>query len=200
MKSLSRVIWSEGMHLGPHHFQAQSRYFEESFDFALSSLWFEPYGLTACKLDSDALRNGTVSIIHARGIFPDGLAFDIPGCDPVPAPLAVRDLFAPTRDALTVLLGIPARQPDGANCLLPGSDGFTARYTGETRNIPDETTGRDERTVMVARKNLHLLADSEPPGDMVMLPLTRVLREGSGRFVFDEKLSRHVCRSAPASR
>ena len=29
MKQLSKVVWSEGMHLGPHHFQVQSRFFEE---------------------------------------------------------------------------------------------------------------------------------------------------------------------------
>jgi type VI secretion system protein ImpJ len=30
MKYLSRVVWPEDMYLGPHHFQAQSRYFEDS--------------------------------------------------------------------------------------------------------------------------------------------------------------------------
>src|SRR4051794_35998425 len=36
MRSLSRVVWFEGMYLGPHHFQAQSRYFEDSTNFATS--------------------------------------------------------------------------------------------------------------------------------------------------------------------
>ena len=54
------------MHLGPHHFQAQSRYFEDSIHFATSSLWFAPFGLVGLELDTDALRNGTVSIVNAR--------------------------------------------------------------------------------------------------------------------------------------
>jgi type VI secretion system protein ImpJ len=33
MKFLSRVVWSGGMHLGPHHFQTQSRYFEDTLFF-----------------------------------------------------------------------------------------------------------------------------------------------------------------------
>ena len=45
MKYLSRVVWSEGMYLGPHHFQVQSRYFEDTIRFATSSLWFEPWGI-----------------------------------------------------------------------------------------------------------------------------------------------------------
>ena len=72
MKQLSRVVWSEGMYLGPHHFQVQGRYFEDSIRFATSSLWFEPWGLAGCELDSEALINGTLSVLHARGIFPDG--------------------------------------------------------------------------------------------------------------------------------
>ena len=39
------------MHLGPHHFQAQSRYFEDSIHFATSSLWFEPFGLVGLELN-----------------------------------------------------------------------------------------------------------------------------------------------------
>jgi predicted component of type VI protein secretion system len=38
MKFLSRVVWSEGMHLGPHQFQAKSRYFEDTPWFLNSNL------------------------------------------------------------------------------------------------------------------------------------------------------------------
>ena len=185
MRSLSRVVWSEGMYLGPHHFQAQSRYFEESFHFAFSSLWFQPYGLTACTLDADGLRNGAVTVVHARGIFPDGLAFDLPGCDSPPTPLAIRDLFPPTRESITILLGVPSRQLEGANCALPGANGQRLRYTGESRTLVDENTGKDERPVMLGRKNLQLFADTEPLDDVAALPLARILRDSAGRFVFD---------------
>ena len=60
MKQLSKVVWSEGMHLGPHHFQVQSRFFEEITHFGISKLWFEPYGIVGLELDAEALRNGTV--------------------------------------------------------------------------------------------------------------------------------------------
>src|ERR1017187_9884327 len=59
MKLLSRVVWAEGMYLAPQHFQAQNRYFEEAVHFATASLWRDSYGLAACQLDADALRNGT---------------------------------------------------------------------------------------------------------------------------------------------
>ena len=68
MKHLTRVVWSEGMQLGPHHFQAQNRYFEDSIHFATSSLWFAPYGLIGWALNNEALRNGTLALLHARGV------------------------------------------------------------------------------------------------------------------------------------
>src|SRR5579859_4360769 len=94
MKYLSRVVWSEGMYLGPHHFQVQSRYFEDFIQFATSALWFESYGLIGSLLDPEALFNGTLSLIHARGVFPDGLAFHMPDPDPAP-PAKYRRSISP---------------------------------------------------------------------------------------------------------
>ena len=91
MRSLARVVWHEGMHLAQHHFQAQSRYFEESGAFALSSLVFAPYGVTGLAFDEAALRNGSVSLLHASGLMPDGLAFDFPD-EPLPEPRQIRAL------------------------------------------------------------------------------------------------------------
>ena len=85
MRVLSPVVWSEGMHLAQHHFQAQGRYFEELTEYALSSLFFQPYGLVRCELDGDALLNGSAALTHARGIMPDGLPFHFPE-DAPPAP------------------------------------------------------------------------------------------------------------------
>ena len=66
------------MYLAQHHFQAQSRYFEDSLQFVLGSLSYKAYGVAGCELDPEALLNGTVLLGHARGVFPDGLAFHIP--------------------------------------------------------------------------------------------------------------------------
>jgi len=177
------------MYLGPHHFQAQSRYFEDSIQFATASLWFSSYGLAGLELDAEALRNGTVSLVHARGIFRDGLPFNIPESDQLPEPRAVAELFPPTRDGVAVMLTIPARKANGFNCLL--EDGASpaghpdARYVAESRVMHDENSGADERPVRLGRKNLRLVFDTEPPGDAMALPLARVVRDGSGHFAYD---------------
>ena len=186
MKSLSRVVWSEGMYLGPHHFQAQSRYFEDSIQFATSALWYESYGMMGCEVDAEALRNGTLALIHARGIFPDGLVFQMPECDPLPVSRGIDELFPPTQDKMLVYLSVPPVRANAPNCAptdAPAPNGF--RYSPETTVLHDETNGRDEKPVNLGRKNIQLTLDVEDAGDMQRIPVARVIRSGSGKFVLD---------------
>lgn len=188
MRNLSRVIWSEGMYLGPHHFQAQSRYFEDSIQFATANLWFNPRGLLGLGLDEDALENGVAAVTHARGVFPDGLAFHMPEHDPVPPPFDIREAFPALDDRAVLRLTAPAIQPEGRNCVLEGEEPSTsARYLEASTLLPDENTGRDEKPIKLGRKNIRLALDP-PAGDesgLVTLPIARVLRDGAGGFSYD---------------
>jgi type VI secretion system protein ImpJ len=172
------------MYLGPHEFQAQARYFEDAIHFAAGALWFNCYGLIGSTLDGDALRNGTVSLVHASGIFPDGTPFHMPQSDAIPAVRSVGDLFPPTRDTLTVFLAIRERKAGGRNCALAGDPG-ESRYFSELRNFNDETSGEDSRQISIRRKNVRLLVESELTENNVVLPLARLRRDGSGHFIFD---------------
>jgi type VI secretion system protein ImpJ len=183
MKLLSRVVWSEGMYLGPHHFQVQNRYFEDSIRFAAGSLWFSSFGLAGVELDAEALQNGTISLVHARGIFPDGLPFNMPESDELPKPRVVTDLFPPTRSGVIVSLAIPQHKAGGSN--LSTVEASDARYLMQTRVQHDENNGADDRPVRIGRKNLRLIIDSEPAPGCLLLPLARVKRDGSGHFVYD---------------
>ena len=184
MNNLSKVVWSEGMYLGPHHFQAQNRYYEDTIQFIASSLAYASYGLIGWQLDNEALRNGTVALIHARGIFPDGLAFNMPECDPLPEARNISDLVSPMRESVTVALTVRRRNPDGPNVSdSPVADG--ARYISEVQTMHDENNGRDEKPVKMARKNIRLMLDTEYSEDMVVLPIARVKRDGAGHFMFD---------------
>jgi type VI secretion system protein ImpJ len=176
------------MHLAQHHFQVQSRYFEDSIAFALSHLFTGSYGLAGCELDADALRNGTVSLIHARGVMPDGLAFHFPDSDPVPHPRQIREVFSPTHDSHLVLLSIPPHRRGQSNC-APESDADNqdVRYLSATHRVPDETTGQDEKPVHVGRKNFRLILDRELDEAAVSLPLARVCRDGTGHFIYDSE-------------
>lgn len=191
MKNLSRVVWQEGMYLGPHHFQAQNRYFEDLIQFATGSLWFQPFGLVGIELDVEALRNGSISVVHARGVFPDGLVFHMPESDYVPTPKPVGDLFPPTREFLMVSLAVPPRTAEGANCTIREGDATGrpanggTRYFSEGRFLHDENTGRDEKKVQLGQKSIRILLETEDAAGLMTLPIARLMRDGTGHFVYD---------------
>lgn len=185
MKFLSKVVWSEGMHLGPHHFQAQSRNFEDLLRFTADSISPYPYGFSGLRLDHDAIGNGTVSVVHARGIFPDGLAFSFPDADELPQALAIRELFSPILDSLTLCLTVPSRREGGRNCVVPPQNGADARYTAASATVRDENTGVDERSIYFGQKNIRLAPEQELGENETALPVARVRRDGSGKFIFD---------------
>lgn len=185
MRLLSKIVWSEGMYLAPQHFQAQNRFFEDSLHFATSSLWNEVCGFAACEVDPDALQNGIAALRHARGIFEDGLVFDMPECDRLPQPRMFAELFSPTADHLTICLAVPRWVPEGKNCELDGAPATSSRYAQHVETLHDENTGRDEKQIALGGKNLRLIVESEATADLLTLPVVRVVRDGAGRFVCD---------------
>jgi type VI secretion system protein ImpJ len=184
MKFLSRVVWSEGMYLGPHHFQTQSRYVEDSVGFLVSSLWHEPWGLLHGEFDAEAIRNGSAVLLHASGVFPDGLAFECPASDPPPPARNIVDVFPSTDAALMLYLAVPGRKDNGMDCDLTGGQS-NIRYQVMQRPLRDETNGMDEREVDLGQKNLQLLTEPELARDTSSIPIARVLRDGHGQFMFD---------------
>jgi type VI secretion system protein ImpJ len=183
MTRIARVVWSEGMHLAQHHFQTQDRFFEESIRFQLSQLYSEPYGLSGSVFDSESLLNGVVSMTHGRGILPDGTPFSFPDGDDAPPTIDIRPIFSPTEHEQTLLLALPPLRPGGANCSEEEVPDY--RYLAVAHALPDETTGLDEKTVQLGKKNFRLLLESEDLQDLVTLPVARIKRDGAGRFVYD---------------
>jgi type VI secretion system protein ImpJ len=186
MKSLSRVVWSEGMYLGPHHFQTQSRYFEDSIHFAVEQCWFEPWGLVSCKLDEAAIQNGRVAILSGFGIFEDGLVFEMPESDQLPESRDVREQFSPVSQEMLVVLAVPRRRIGQANCDLDGSNAIT-RYRAVKRAVRDVNNGSDEKEVRVGEKNIRILVESECDDSLLTIPIARVQRDGAGHLVYDPK-------------
>lgn len=186
MRLLSKVVWSEGMHLGPHHFQAQNSYFESLNQFISSALWHEPFGFLAYKLDPEALSNGVVSLVHARGVFPDGLLFQMPELDTLPEPVNIADAFSPISQSLNVSLAVPRHQDEGLNCTPEAaSANHHVRYTAVEHILYDETTGRDERKVQLGRKNIRFEVGDTTPEDMVALRLARIVRDPARHYAYD---------------
>jgi type VI secretion system protein ImpJ len=185
MKLLSRVVWSEGMYLAPHHFQAQSRYFDDSIAFLTRSLWPHAWGFLHLELDLRAVKNGDVSVLHASGIFGDGLAFEMPASDTPPPIRKIDSLFPSDAPEVMLCLAVPARRNDGYD-LHPENTAAGARYFSSAQTLRDETNGIDEKEVSLAGKNIRILTQSELTSAMTSVPLARIVRDGRGGFAYDE--------------
>src|SRR5688572_26253851 len=127
MKGLARVMWSEGMHLAPHHFQAQSAYFEHVATAATSSLFHAGYGLLRARLDEDALLNGSVVLVSAQGIMPDGVPFSFPE-ETAPRPLNISEQFGTTQGSRLLLLALPQQSPGRANVAQDDAGSAAMRF------------------------------------------------------------------------
>src|SRR5579872_998812 len=184
MKLLSRVVWSEGMYLGPHHFQIQSRYFEDAIRFVIEHAWFAPWGFTTYQLDEHAIENGRVALLNAHGLFEDGLVFAMPACDSLPPERDVTQLLPPTAQSLLVLLAVPKRQESGRNCDIEGN-GNRCRYRATNRSIRDINNGIDEKEVTLGEKNIAILTEHEIDDSLNTIPLARIRRDANGTLVYD---------------
>jgi type VI secretion system protein ImpJ len=190
------------MFLAPQHFQAQRRHFEESLGHTIDALFPFGYGVTSAALDADALGGGMLALSHARGIFPDGTAVAVPEADIAPPVASLADRFSPTRDSYVVLLTLPAWRSESANVapgngvdggLLSHPDGLRldangieqARFVETVATVRDETSGEDAVEIHFASKQLRLCLDDEIPPGAATLPIARIRRDGSGRFVVD---------------
>ena len=184
MKFLSRVVWSEGMYLGPHHFQTQSRYFEDLLNFLTVSLWHNPWGFLNLQLDTEAIRNGSAVLLHASGMMPDGLTFDVPECDDAPPAVNILAAFPPTDAELPLFLAIPRRKDNGLD-FDPSADRGSVRYGSIERTLRDETSGIEDREITLGAKNLQILTKDQLTPDLTSLPIARVLRDGNGGLMYD---------------
>src|SRR5690606_7601889 len=107
MSHHSKVVWSEGLFLRPQHLQQQERYLERYIELRAGALRANAWGFEQLELDPDLLGLGKLGLRRARGVYPDGTPFSMPGDDPLPP---VLDVPADCRDQ-TVHLCLPLRSP-----------------------------------------------------------------------------------------
>ena len=150
-----RVIWSEGLFLQPQHFQQHDRYIERLVRSHAEATQPWGWGFATMALDDAALRIGKVMLGEARGILPDGTAFEFPGEEDAPPPLDVPD---DAKNELVSLAVLVAR-PGGKEADINQEDADdTLRYVVRHAAVDDNTVGVDGRADMqLASPRLRLM-------------------------------------------
>jgi type VI secretion system protein ImpJ len=162
MARYNKVVWSEGMFLGPHHFQQWDRYHESILDARIKSISSLYWGLSKIEINEEGLENGTYTLLSCQGVFPSGIQIDIPGTDKPPPSRTIEDYFDPSMEFLEVYLAVPSDRPGSVNCNLDNSGTYAdTRYYRDFAQVIDETTGENELEIPVANKNLKILFEGE---------------------------------------
>lgn len=187
-----RVVWTKGMFLTPQHFQAQDQYAHDALQFRFSASNFCNWGVVELDVDRDAVTNGLVRLTRGRGVMPDGEPFQMPGIDDLPASRTLAEHFPETQRYLDVFLALPEQRLAGRNVTPSESlDGGTTtppitRYLSETRMIPDENAGLEEKAVQVARRNFRLLFGDEYRDGHSSIRIAQITRNSAGVPVLND--------------
>lgn len=168
MTRTGKVVWAEGMHLGPQHFQMQSRYFEGLLRVHLDALESAPFGLLEMETSAADWLEGTLALRRASGIWPDGVPFQCPEADSAPPPRALDDLVKPG-------------EPEAVIYLATAAD----RYVRTDTWTPDLLTGGNEQLIATARQSLCWARADELQGRAGFAVL-RIQRKPGGGFQMDE--------------
>jgi type VI secretion system protein ImpJ len=184
MRHLQPVVWSKGVFLSPQHLQAQDHFFEHSLQFVVESLSFRGWGFSSLAMENASISEGRLQIAEARGLFPDGLAFDTVDADLAPGSRLLDECFGVGEQACTFFLAIPQSRPGGTNIALQRT-GISTRFYSELQILRDENSSGVEKPVALARKNLQIVAEGESLEGLVAIPMVRVLRTQAGRYALD---------------
>jgi type VI secretion system protein ImpJ len=181
---IQKPLWTKGVLLSQQHLQMQDRFYENLLSFSIDAVAFAPWGFSRLTLDHEALAAGSLGLLDAAGLFPDGLPFDVPAADVAPSPKSLDPHFTGDRTSLALYLGVPEHRPGGRNVSLSANDRGT-RYLAEVVMRRDENTGLVEKPIQFGRRNLRILAEDESLEGYSLLPLTRVRKAAAGRFEVD---------------
>ena len=173
----AKVLWGEGLFLRPQHFQLQDAYHESRLQQVASALSPHGWGLREARIDTEGLAAGTLRLLQASAIFPDGEVYSAPGADELPAPLSLHEATDAAR-GVTVHLALPLLDAMGGNCDTDGDKG-SPRYQRSSRPAPDLFTDSGEAEVVVLRKRPRLLLESQP-GPVTARDFGRYCRDLAG--------------------
>ena len=185
MTHSQKVLWHEGMLLLPQHFQQADRHTAAGLRGVLAQAQAYAYGVSRLAIDSEALINQQFKVTDAAGIFPDGLAFDIPADDA--APLARPITLAAGRERLTVYLAAALERPGEVNSSANGtSDGRPTRHRTSTMTLVDDSGGGERQDVQLAARHLLVVCEGESLDGLSVLPIAEIVRTGNGTLALSE--------------
>lgn len=179
----SKVIWSEGLFLQPHHFQQADRYMEAQIGGLARGAAPYVWGLRELTIDDELLRLGKFAIKSAEGITPDGSTFRVPAVDDLPVAMEVPDTV---KDAV-VFLAVPTRRQGAVEVETEFHENSASRYMPSEVDVTN-AVGRDRKatTIGVGKLRLQFALDLDDLEDQLVIPVAKVIEVRSdGEILLD---------------
>lgn len=183
MSWYSKVFWSEGLFLRPHHLQQNDRYLEHLIDKRVRRITPYPWGFDELEIDQDLAQQSKFAVRRASGVLPDGTPFDIPADSPLPEAIDVPEGTAGQIAWLVMPLPAPnTREVDESTA------DSASRYIRTSETFIDSTSSlrvEEEVEIAVPRLSFELRKTSKP--GYMGLGIARVLEVRDKNVLFDER-------------
>jgi type VI secretion system protein ImpJ len=183
MSWYSKVLWSEGLFLRPHHLQQNDRYLEHLLESRVRQVTPYPWGFSHLEIDHDLAQQSKFAVRRATGVMPDGTPFDLPADSPIPDPIDVPDSAA----GQITWLSMPIAAPNTREVAEKSAEN-ASRFTRAGETFIDSTSAlRIEEEIDIAFPRLSFeLRKTAKPG-YIGLGIARVLEIHDKNILFDEK-------------
>src|SRR4051812_3076673 len=183
MSWYTKVAWSEGLFLRPHHLQQNDRYHEHLLESRVRHATPYPWGFSELEIDRDLAQQSKFALRRAAGIMPDGTPFSIPNDSPLPPAIVVPETAAGQIVWLSIPIGAAnTREADDREAES------AARYViGAETFIDSSSTLRIEEEIDVAFPRLGFeLRRTAKPG-YIGLGIAKITEVRDKTIIFDEK-------------
>jgi type VI secretion system protein ImpJ len=180
----SKVIWSQGMFLQPHHFQQEARHVEHLIDVRVRAAGPHAWGFFELVLDEGLLALGRIGIVRASGVLPDGTPFMVPTVDAAPVPL---DLPPDVKGEIVYLAAPVARAGVTEIDFGDAASHELCRFRAVNEELRDHTNAGDEpEPVQTGALNLSLVRARDATDAYALLGVARVVeRRADNQAVLD---------------
>lgn len=168
----SKVLWTEGLFLQPHHFQQADRYAEALVSGLAGRIAPYAWGVSKLEIDPEALKVGQFAIKSCSGLTQDGTVFRVPDAEDHPPAL---DVPADMSDCI-IYLTVPARRQGAVEVDMTGSELSASRLRPAELEITDTMgTGRKGTTLAVGKLRLQFALEMDDMSDRLAIPVAKIV-------------------------
>ena len=168
----SKVLWTEGLFLQPHHFQQADRYTEALVAGLARRVRPYAWGVSALEIDDEVLKVGQFALKSCAGLTHDGTVFRVPMTDDHPPALEVPQTI---KDCV-VYLTVPQRRQGATEVDMTGAEMSASRLRPSELEVTD-TMGTEKKAVMlgVGKLRLQFALAVDDMADKLAIPIARII-------------------------